>query len=1015
MNFKIGFWKSVLICEAFLKLLILFQHLSHCSSSNYTTTTQLNTQCGRDSRFYCPSGSKHQVVVGEGYYAIDPQFEDGKGYASQKECGPGTYCISGAQYLCPAGYYGAKFQEINPFCSGKCKDGYYCPVGSVLSTAIPCGDASVYCPEGSAYPIKVTPGYYTYGHSDLLGSTHSFQHSIGQLVCLPGTFCSGDGYSRLCPSGTYGNTSGLLNQDCSGPCQEGYYCPIASTSAKQIECGSSDKYCPAGSPYPLQVDIGYYSFPSNSTINNSESISYNTQSSQLQCEPGSYCVKGIKYPCPAGSYGDNSGLAHTSCSGVCPSGYYCPVQTVSYTEYPCGSADYYCPEGSILPTHVDRGYYTYNQLYVVADELIIKVGNVSTRSGQLIAPAGQYAYAGELFPCDAGHYGSSTGMSEPTCDGLCHAGYFCHFGSTSPTQYVCGDDALFCPVGSRQPTPVRSGYYTAQYQSPDSLCPPGQWRNMSKSLDPTLGQLSALPTQKIFPDCELCPDNTYKMVVGNELTQCRPCNDPYTTSSADRRTCICTRIVLEPYFVYYNLSTESCAILPRANQSADVINNVYSSALWGVNNAMTRYEEALCEPGFYCVNGTKFFCPAGRYGGISGMTNPLCSGTCSKGYYCPKGSSSRKAIICDQPSWFCPEGSGAPTVVAPGFFSTGDSSSPSTSPAPTVSPSLTQTPNFVPTPTVPTTSGGNVLQVYCPPGNYCPGDGLFHPCPVGRYSDRSFNMSSDQCVGPCRRGYYCTAGSSSATQHPCGNSSVYCKTGSFEPSLVHLGFYGIFTGTDAGTRTQFDTQNLTFSAEIPCEKGYYCTGGVKTPCPPGTYGGREGLFSSNCSGYCARGHYCPSYLEPFYFPHAPKTTIWPLHPHIRANDYKCGDVTQYCPSGAFFPITVTGGFYTMGGGKDNHTRYSQRICPPGSYCTGGIPYLCPRGRFGSTSGISLETCTGRCPAGFYCPPGTAQPIQCSERTYSTGDAYECQPCPGVIYDSTKNYTASCRDSRYCCI
>ena len=43
-----------------------------------------------------------------------------------------------------------------------------------------------------------------------------------------------------------------------------------------------------------------------------------------------------------------------------------------------------------------------------------------------------------------------------------------------------------------------------------------------------------------------------------------------------------------------------------------------------------------------------------------------------------------------------------------------------------------------------------------------------------------------------------------------------------------------------------------------------------------------------------------------------------------------------------------------------------------------------------------------------------EPIQCPERTYSSGDAYECQPCPGIEYDPGKNYTASCRNARSCC-
>lgn len=82
-------------------------------------------------------------------------------------------------------------------------------------------------------------------------------------------------------------------------------------------------------------------------------------------------------------------------------------------------------------------------------------------------------------------------------------------------------------------------------------------------------------------------------------------------------------------------------------------------------------------------------------------------------------------------------------------------------------------------------------------------------------------------------GHYCTEGSPSRTQFVCGNSSVYCPRGSAEPTVVLPGFYGVFSGPDAGEQRFWDTGNTTFSLEIPCEPGYYCTGGIKYPCPPG--------------------------------------------------------------------------------------------------------------------------------------------------------------------------------------
>lgn len=43
-----------------------------------------------------------------------------------------------------------------------------------------------------------------------------------------------------------------------------------------------------------------------------------------RCEKGHYCTNGVKFPCPAGSFG--SSLEETShlCSGPCPAGFFCP-------------------------------------------------------------------------------------------------------------------------------------------------------------------------------------------------------------------------------------------------------------------------------------------------------------------------------------------------------------------------------------------------------------------------------------------------------------------------------------------------------------------------------------------------------------------------------------------------------------------------------------------------------------------------------------------------------------------
>lgn len=47
-----------------------------------------------------------------------------------------------------------------------------------------------------------------------------------------------------------------------------------------------------------------------------------------------------------------------------------------------------------------------------------------------------------------------------------------------------------------------------------------------------------------------------------------------------------------------------------------------------------------------------------------------------------------------------------------------------------------------------------------------------------------------------------------------------------------------------------------------------------------------------------------------------------------------------------------------------------RFCEPGHYCISGNKLACPAGRFGATSALNSSSCSGECPAGYYCPSGT---------------------------------------------
>lgn len=145
---------------------------------------------------------------------------------------------------------------------------------------------------------------------------------------------------------------GLQNSACSGQCARGYYCPEASTSATQRQCGdehdstssTSDRnsnavFCPEGTSRPLVVQVGHYSIGFNRT----------TRDSTVPCHPGSYCMHGVVNDCPGGRFGAKERLSSPDCSGPCSKGHYCPPGSTSSIEFSCPIGRYGNTEGLSTP------------------------------------------------------------------------------------------------------------------------------------------------------------------------------------------------------------------------------------------------------------------------------------------------------------------------------------------------------------------------------------------------------------------------------------------------------------------------------------------------------------------------------------------------------------------------------------------------------------------------------------------------------------------------------------------
>ena len=128
------------------------------------------------------------------------------------------------------------------------------------------------------------------------------------------------------------------------------------------------------------------------------------------------------------------------------------------------------------------------------------------------------------------------------------------------------------------------------------------------------------------------------------------------------------------------------------------------------------------------------------------------------------------------------------------------------------------------------------------------------PCPSGTYNGATGQFTLGQCIttpagqyslstataptGYCAAGYYCPAGSSSATAFPCPVGTYNTNTGGGSQAACATCVAGGYCPQASVTPTV-------------CPRGSYCTTGVTTPspCPIGTYGNTTGLVAST---YCIR-------------------------------------------------------------------------------------------------------------------------------------------------------------------
>ncbi|KAL6471032.1 hypothetical protein MHYP_G00196820 [Metynnis hypsauchen] len=614
-------------------------------------------------------------------------------------CPTGFYCPVGSSVPqpCEAGSHCNQTGLHTP--AGLCIAGFYCPKGSLSPYATPC-PAGHYCPRGTPLP----------------------------LPCLPGTLRNVPGGSSMedclmCPSGYFCDQRGLTQP--SGQCSEGYYCPGGQNSSRPSEhkcraghyCeeGSvSDRACPMGSYQPsegqhkCEVCLAGFFCPQ-------EGMTY-----PILCRPGFYCPAGREnqQPCPAGTYGNQSGLTDSSECTLCDPGTYCARAGNTSPSGPC-AAGFLCFGGASIPSPVD---------------------NITGTQ----CPPGLYCLTGSptATPCPKGTFSVQSGLTEAVQCQSCSPGSYCSEPGLTAVSGSCLQ-GFFCTEGSSTAAPVSAVF--------GDMCPPGHYCN-SGSAVPTpcpVGTHRSESGGKSVEDCMPCPGGLFQDQRGQR--GCKSCPPGFHCPSSNQQSNGSSAPLICPEGYYCPNETVGWPIpCPKGT---------YSN-----NQGLTSADECLvcplgyfcgsdglvqpsgpCASGFLCFvratvpnptdNNTGSLCPPGAYCQLGVRT-----GDCSPGYYCDWGSSSPEQRLCPA-GFFCPSGIDKPISCGAGTFSSVMGNS--------------ERENCEPCPAGYYCQGDGVVEpATCPHGFYCPQGtvmGTEFPCPPGTVQPHAGTSSEEDCL-PCPSG-----------------------------------------------------------------------------------------------------------------------------------------------------------------------------------------------------------------------------------------------------------------------